>query len=298
MKMKKAIRMPLRRGPARRPSAAPLRASAATAEDAYEEEDYEEGEEPNMKFSHALIVVLVLHLVAVGGVFAFNWMKAKQTAESKAPKAAAVASSAPAEKSVPAPQNTAVKPATIEGWNGKVHTVAAGDTLTRIASLYGTTIEALEKANGITTYSMIRVGQGLKIPGNEKSTSTAKAETTPAKPAASSSSAAAMKQAFIATKTEATVVKPTATVVKPAAATIAAVPKTKTAESTVKPEPTKAARAPAPATSDTYVVARGDNPYTIAKKLQVSYNELITLNGITDPTKIPIGQKLKIPKKN
>ena len=54
--------------------------------------------------------------------------------------------------------------------------------------------------------------------------------------------------------------------------------------------------APAPATADSYVVASGDNPYTIAKKLHVSYNALLTLNDIKDPTKIQIGQKLKVPK--
>ena len=288
MKTKKAIRMPLRRAPQRgRSAAAPLRARAATAEEVYEEEDYEEGEEPNMKFSHALIVVLVLHLVAVGGVFAFNWMKAKQIAESKAPKAAALAS-APGEKPAPAPETTvATKPATIEGWQGKVHTVAAGDTLTRIAATYGTTIEAIEKENGITTYSMIRVGQGLKIPGGGKTSPPAKTETASAKPAAGS--AAATKQAFLATKTASPTVKPTATVVKPAAAPIAAAPKPQTAEPTAK-------AAPAPATADSYVVASGDNPYTIAKKLHVSYNALLTLNDIKDPTKIHIGQKLKVPK--
>ena len=39
-------------------------------------EDYDAAEEPNMKFSHALIVVLALHVIAVGGVFAFNSIKA------------------------------------------------------------------------------------------------------------------------------------------------------------------------------------------------------------------------------
>ncbi|MEI6339586.1 MAG: LysM domain-containing protein, partial [Verrucomicrobiota bacterium] len=56
--------------------------------------------------------------------------------------------------------------------------------------------------------------------------------------------------------------------------------------------------APAPASSsETYVVAKGDNPYTIAKKLHVSYNDLVAANDITDPTKIQIGQKLKVPPK-
>ena len=46
-----------------------------------------------------------------------------------------------------------------------------------------------------------------------------------------------------------------------------------------------------------YVVAKGDNPYNIAKKLKVSYNELMAVNEIKDPTKIQIGQKLKVPAK-
>ena len=52
---------------------------------------------------------------------------------------------------------------------------------------------------------------------------------------------------------------------------------------------------PAPTEGDVYVVAKGDNPYSIAKKLHVSYNELIAINEIKDPTRVQIGQKLKIP---
>jgi LysM repeat protein len=47
----------------------------------------------------------------------------------------------------------------------------------------------------------------------------------------------------------------------------------------------------------TYVVARGDNPVTIARKLKVSYDDLIALNHIDDPRKLRIGQKLLIPTK-
>jgi LysM repeat protein len=46
----------------------------------------------------------------------------------------------------------------------------------------------------------------------------------------------------------------------------------------------------------TYVVKKGDNPVGIAKKLKVSYNDLIALNHIDDPRKLKIGQKLLIPK--
>ena len=79
MKMKKILKMPLRRIPRRPPPAESLRAKAAAASaETYDEEDYETEEEPNMKFSHALVVVLALHIIAVGGVFAFNSIKAGQ----------------------------------------------------------------------------------------------------------------------------------------------------------------------------------------------------------------------------
>jgi Membrane proteins related to metalloendopeptidases len=45
-----------------------------------------------------------------------------------------------------------------------------------------------------------------------------------------------------------------------------------------------------------YTVVKGDNPVTIAKKLKVSYDDLIALNHIEDPRKLKIGQKLSIPK--
>jgi LysM repeat protein len=45
----------------------------------------------------------------------------------------------------------------------------------------------------------------------------------------------------------------------------------------------------------TYVVKKGDNPVGIAKKLKVSYNDLIALNHIDDPHKLKIGQKLLVP---
>jgi LysM repeat protein len=47
----------------------------------------------------------------------------------------------------------------------------------------------------------------------------------------------------------------------------------------------------------TYIVKKGDNPVTIAKKLKVSYSDLMSLNHIEDPRKLQIGQKLLIPEK-
>ena len=75
----KKILIPLRKVP--RPTPPPaesLRAKVSANAEAYDAEDYEVEEEPSMKFSHALIVVLALHVIAVGGVFAFNSIKAGQ----------------------------------------------------------------------------------------------------------------------------------------------------------------------------------------------------------------------------
>lgn len=277
MKMKKAVRMPLRRPPQRpRPSAAPLRARAATVDETYDdEEDYASEEEPNMKFTHALFVVLVLHIIAVGGVFAFNWMKTKQGTESapvaKAPVAEKTVETTVAKTEAPV-KAVAAKPANLDGWTGKTHTVEPGDTLTHIASIHKISVGLIEKENEITSYSLLRVGQVLKIPGTEKAvkSETPKAGTT--------------KEAFLATKVETAPAKSTGTVTAVS----------RNSAETAAPKPAEI-KTPA-ASGDVYVVAKGDNPYTIAKKFHVSYNELLTVNGIKDATKVQVGQKLKIPK--
>ena len=42
--------------------------------------DYEEMAEPNMKLSRALLIVLLLHIVAVAGIIAFNTIKTREAA--------------------------------------------------------------------------------------------------------------------------------------------------------------------------------------------------------------------------
>lgn len=47
---------------------------------------------------------------------------------------------------------------------------------------------------------------------------------------------------------------------------------------------------------DVYVIKPGDNPWTVAKRLNIDYQELIALNRISNSKDLKIGQKLKLPK--
>ena len=66
------IRKPLKVTPRKKLRAAAQRAAK------HAEEDYS-AEEPNVKLSRAFVVVLLLHIVAVGGIFAFSALKIIKT---------------------------------------------------------------------------------------------------------------------------------------------------------------------------------------------------------------------------
>lgn len=163
--------------------------------------DYEEMSEPNMKLSRALLIVLVLHIVAVAGIIAFNAIKTRQA--NVAPRLTTTAATLVVE-ATSKPAATAAKPS------------------------------AAPKA---------------VMPRDE---------TKPSHPSAK------------------------------------AVAKDEHKSDRAKSSEKKSASSDS---GKTYVVAKGDNPVTIAKKLNVSYDELIALNHIDDPRKLQIGQKLLVPSK-
>jgi LysM repeat protein len=74
-------------------------------------------------------------------------------------------------------------------------------------------------------------------------------------------------------------------------------PQTASTSSTAAAKPGAKAQPKVSDSGKIYVVAKGDNPVTIAKKFKVSYDDLVTLNHIDDPRKLKIGQKLLIPAK-
>ena len=332
-----------------------LRARAATMNSREEEfEDY--GPEPNMKLSHAFMVVLLLHVVAVGGLYAFNSIKhdkdkvaahknsggpsnntvtpppepsndqgsgksggpgeeppitskspivAKASEAPKAAKnskeiiskeesshsgggllasarnmirktvgAAGVAGGAkavaqePTDQQVPsAGSSIAAGTAPVSG-TPSTYMVKAGDTLTRIASSLGVAIPDLEKVNGMTEKSVIQVGQILKVPVKAAGQAAAEISTQATKVAGSVQQAAAPVASAVGSLT-------------------GAVPAT---NATPSPDTSGAQEA-----TTEYTIQKGDSPYKIAKKFKITPDQLMKANGITDPKKIQIGQKLKIP---
>jgi LysM repeat protein len=236
-----------------------LHARAASGRE--EIEEYESEAEPSMKLSQAFIVVLVLHVVAVAGIYGFNKLKETSAKPVAAKKEASpvVAEKAPepvAEASVATPLAAEV--------SGQTYTVVAGDTLKKIASKFKTSIEALEKANNLTSTSIIRTGQVLVVGKGS------------AAPSASASAKA--EPVPLAQATPSVVAKPLP--VQPVAAKTAAEPQAQESKSSA---------------GQSYVVAKGDNPYSIAKKFKVTQEALMKANNIDDPRKLKIGQSLAIP---
>ncbi len=241
-----------------------------------EEEFYEDEFEPNMKLSRAFIVVLLLHVVAVGGIFAFNNLKTtpdgsgndfeptakamqnpEQTAEMRpaTPATAADPNTIQPAPRVPAAVPTA--PAVAEG--SSRHIVRSGENLTTISALYGVSLNALRKENKMENLATIRVGQELIIPPKnlEMPNSPEILQLlAPSRPNAVTTSASA---------------------------------------ATSRPEAVAAGGRPITDSGSVYVVEAGDNPYSIARKLNVNYKDLLSLNGIDDPKRLQIGQKLQVP---
>jgi len=156
-----------------------------------DEMDYEEMSEPNMKLSRALLIVLVLHVVAVAGIIAFNAIKSRQgvvpPVASTTTKAATQQSSSqkstaplPVVSESAKPREESAKPVVKEerkaipvkateeaapkAESKKTYVVARGDTPTSIAKKFKITSAQLLAANDIEDATKLKIGRKLVIP--------------------------------------------------------------------------------------------------------------------------------------
>lgn len=148
--------------------------------------DYEEMAEPNMKLSRALLIVLVLHIVAVSGIIAFNAIKTRQG--SVMPAAPSAMTSEPAGHAPGSAKETATRteakaarsPGKTVGKeerkgehprasgvvdSGKVYVVAKGDKPVAIAKKLKISYDDLIAINHIEDPHKLQIGQKLIIPG-------------------------------------------------------------------------------------------------------------------------------------
>lgn len=223
-------------------------------------DDYDD-EEPTTNLSSAFVVVLILHVVAVGGIYAFNSIKASRRGHEPmvapseqpadiSPKSIAQNDDAP---SAPAPKQQVVAPShstadnasapaltSSKSVSGHPYQVKAGDTLSKVAFAYGVTSAQIMEANHLKEGAVLHQGQTITIP--EKSAD----RTADARGSESS-----------------------------------------TPKQTDVPSTTT--------TPGFYTVKKGDTPTSIARKHGLTVEELLKANKITDPKKLQVGQTLKVP---
>lgn len=222
--------------------------------------DYD-AEEPTTKLSSAFVVVLILHVVAVGGIYAFNSIKASRSShaavpapvadkakpgamvETKTPAKMAKAPSATPARTAETANPIAPVPAvtTPKAGAGKQYSVRAGDNPTRIAEANGVKTADLLAANNLKEGTVLHAGQELTIPTSKPATVETRKSEIPAKPQTN-------------------------------------VPPTRT-------------------TPGVHIVRKGETATSIAKNYGLSAEELLKTNRITDAKKIQLGQPLTIPKK-
>jgi len=174
--------------------------ATAAARRAQQIPDSYEDDEPHTRLSSAFVVVLILHVVAVGGIYAFNSIRSHRRlpdtpAQTTASKDAAASTTT--TPPVPAATNndhrvaaslapTTSLPATPApqppSATTRSHRVVAGDNLTKIAQQYNVTVAELEAANGAKNVATLHIGQIVTIP---KPTATPSRSESPPKVAAS-----------------------------------------------------------------------------------------------------------------
>lgn len=147
----------------------PLRIGATTP-------DYGDLAEPSMKLSRALLIVLLLHVVAVAGIIAFNAIKTRQASLPSLPSPVMVGiASADIKPQAPAPnlataQKTNAKTQSKVSDSGKVYIVAKGDNPVTIAKKFRVPYDDLIALNHIDDPRKLKIGQKLLIPDKVKTT--------------------------------------------------------------------------------------------------------------------------------
>ena len=137
--------------------------------------DFDDLSEPNMKLSRALLIVLLLHVVAVAGIVAFNAIKSRQgglpvVSSSHVTKTASNHEDAKVTPALPAKPAKKVKANDSIPEGSKVYVVGKGDNPVTIAKRFKVSYDDLLAANHIDDPHKLKVGQKLIIPAKSAKT--------------------------------------------------------------------------------------------------------------------------------
>ncbi len=246
---------------------------------------------PDVRLTRVFTIVLILHVVAVGGILAFKMVEKASTPETLAAITAstgeagadATETAGDADKAA-APAEAAKAPAEVEAKEDSLlvdhpsakeyqeYRVGSGESLVSIAKKLGVSASEIREINNLDDGGNLAVGRWIRVPK------------TNAKPQPAVGSAVAA-------------VEPSKPEVKPA-------PAPKPAPAVKKPEPQPVAQAPkveepkpAPQPAKgSYQVQKGDTLFGIARQFGIKYQDLMAANGIDKPEHLQAGQTLQVPR--
>jgi LysM repeat protein len=195
----------------------------------------------------------------------------------------------------------------VAGPSFESYTVKKGDSLWAISSRYNVSLSELYAANGLNKNSVLNIGQQIQIPV-EGGTATVKTETADTYQPSGYNMATEsytvkggdnLSKIAVKYNTSVSSIKAannkTSDMIRVGETLIIPVGGASSGSQPAAPAPVKTS-APAPAlnASGTHTVKAGEYPATIARQYGMTASELLAINGITDPRKMQIGQKLKV----
>lgn len=234
-------------------------------------QDFEE-DVPNVGIGRALLVILIIHVIAIAGIFYHSYrVENREEAAAETELPARIITPA-----VPMPVDARIDEEAPMMRSGDQHyTVGTGETYTSIAERFGIDEMELRDANENV---QVRQGRRLRIPPKTitavEPPQIAELRVAPAPP----------------------VEAPASLAEGPAAGLIPTEAALEIDSQAVTPAPVQTPADPAQAEgSASYVVKSGDTFWAIAKKNGTTVDALMKLNGITDARKLRVGMTLKIP---
>lgn len=171
------------------------------------------------------------------------------------------------------------------GGTTATHLVSSGETLDKIAARYGTTINALVEANGLSDPNLIRIGQELQIPGGPAAADTAptvvpEGATHTVSAGETLAGIASLHDTSVEALASANGILNTSVIYVGTVLRLGG-------DGFVAAAPTSQAAV--------HTVAAGESLATVASQYGTTVNDLVSVNAIPDPNLIRIGQQLEVP---